>query len=94
MGEIGLVVEVAESSLRKNLTESLDTYARTGLPVYRVVNLVADRVEVYSRPTVEGRVARYAASDTFEDGADVPLILDGRKVARIPARDFLPKGSS
>ena len=53
--DIGLVVEVADSSLRKNLTETLQTYARAGLPCYWVVNLVARRVEVYSEPVDRGR---------------------------------------
>ncbi len=89
--EIGLVVEVAEASLRKNLTVSLQTYARAGLPYYWVVNLVAKRIEVYSDPKVEEGVARYAATAIFEVGNDVPLVLDGREVARIPARDLLPE---
>jgi Uma2 family endonuclease len=88
-GEIGLVVELADTSLRKNLTETLRTYARAGLPWYWVVNLVAQRVEVYSRPEVAG----YAASEAFEAGKDIPLMLDGREVARIPARDLLPEES-
>jgi Uma2 family endonuclease len=92
--DIGLVVEVAESSLRKNLTETLQTYARAGLPCYWVVNLVARRVEVYSEPVVEGETARYAVSELIEVGKDVPLVLDGREVARIPARDLLPKEAS
>ena len=96
--EIGLVVEVAESSLRKNLTESLQVYARANLAVYWVVNLVANRVEVYSDPKAagegEGGAARYATADVFEVGKDLPLVLDGREVARIPARDLLPERAS
>ena len=91
LGEIGLVVEVADTSLRKNLTETLQTYARAGLPCYWVVNLVDRRVEVYSDPRVEDGVARYAASEVFEAGRDVPLVLDGRAIASIPARDLLPE---
>jgi Uma2 family endonuclease len=89
--EIGLVVELADTSLRKDLTVSLPIYARAGLPVYWVVNLVARRVEVYSQPVVEGEAARYSVSETFEPGKDVPLVLDGHEVARVPARDLLPE---
>ncbi len=89
--EVGLVVEVADSSLRKNLTKTLQTYALAGLPVYWVINLVAKRVEVYSQPgVVEGGLAGYASAQMFEIGQDVPLVLDGREVARIPAADLLP----
>jgi hypothetical protein len=86
-----LVVEPGDTALRKNLTESLRTYARAGLPVYWVVNLVAHRVEVYSQPVIEEGFARYASSERYERGKDVPLILDGREVARIPAHDLLPE---
>ena len=89
VGEIGLVVEVADSSLRKNLTETLRTYARAGLPVYWVVNLVARRVEVYSDP--QAGDGGYAKAEAFAAGDAVPLVLDGREVARIPARDLLPE---
>jgi hypothetical protein len=94
VGEIGLVVEVAESSLRKNLSETLQIYARAGLPLYWVLNLVARRVEVYSQPVVEGESARYASAESFEPGSDVPLVLDGHEVARIPVRDLLPDEAS
>ena len=89
--EIGLVIEVADTSLRKNLTESLQTYARAGLPCYWVINLVARRVEVYTSPETVGTVARYATSEVFEPGKAVPLVLDGREVARIPVSDLLPE---
>jgi len=91
LNEIGLVVEVADTSLRKNLTETLQTFARAGLPCYWVVNLVALRVEVYSGPEVAGEVARYATSAFFEPGTAVPLMLDGHEVGRIPAGDLLPE---
>jgi Uma2 family endonuclease len=93
-GEIGLVVEVAVSSLRKNLTESLEIDARAGLPSYWIVNLVAKRIEVFSHPRVEGEVASYAAVEQFEPGKGVPLWLDGREVARIPVSELLPEEAS
>lgn len=91
-GEVGLVVELAESSLRKNLTTTLQVYARAGLPVYWVVNLVARRVEVYSGPRVdESGVASYMSVVTFEIDQDVPLVLDGREITRVPAMDLIPE---
>jgi len=90
--EIGLVVEIAEASLRKNLTATLQVYARAGVPVYWVVNLVARRVEVYSQPQVEedGVEPVYSSVAIFDGEALVPFVLDGREVARIPASDLIP----
>jgi Uma2 family endonuclease len=90
-GEIGLVIEVAETSRRKNPSESLKVYARAELPHYWLVNLVAARVEVYSQPRIEGAVASYAMVHMFESGNDVPLVLENQEVARIPVRDILPE---
>ena len=90
--DIGLVIEVADTSLRKNLTTTLQVYARAGLPVYWVVNLVARRVEVYSSPQVdESGVARYTSIVMFEIDQDVPFVLDGCEIARVPAIDLIPE---
>jgi Uma2 family endonuclease len=88
--EIGLVIEIADSSLRKNLTRTLETYARAGLPVYWVVNLADRRVEVFSQPRPAGDSAAYAAGEAYGPGTEVPLVLDGREVARIPVSELLP----
>jgi Uma2 family endonuclease len=91
VNEIGLAIEMADPSLKKNLTTSLQTYAGAGLPVYWVVSLESRRVEVYSDPQIAGEgAARYAKAETFGLGQDVPLVLDGREVARVPANDLLP----
>ncbi len=90
LGEIGLVIEVADSSLRENPTETLSVYARAGLPSYWVVNLVARRIEVFSAPEIVGAIAKYATVASLEPEMAVPLMLDGREVALIPVRDLLP----
>jgi hypothetical protein len=90
-GDIGVVIELADSNLRKNRTKTLAIYARAGLPCYWLVNLVAGRVEVYSKPRIEGEVASYASAEFFEPGNDVPLVLDNREVARIPVSDLVPQ---
>jgi hypothetical protein len=88
--DIGLVVELAETSVRKHLNETLRVYAQAGLPCYWVVNFVAGRVEVYSQPRVESEVAMYSVIEMFDRDKDVPLVLDDQEVARIPVCDLLP----
>ena len=81
--------------IRKNLTVSLQTYARAGLPVYWVVDLVNNRVEVYSEPHVgEDNGAGYGKREPFGPGTEIPLVLDGREVARVAAGDLLPEGTA
>jgi Uma2 family endonuclease len=88
--EVGLVIEAADRTLGDDLTTTLRKYAAAGLPVYWVLNLVDWRVEVFSGPRVEGGVPSYSSRTTHVPGGDVPLVLDGVEVARIPVDAILP----
>ena len=61
--DIGLVIEVADSSLQFDRSDKLRIYARAGLPVYWIVNLVDNCVEVHSEP-------RGGKSPTYRKRAD------------------------
>jgi hypothetical protein len=88
--EIGLVVEMSDTSLRDDRTQVLARYAAAPLAVYWVVNLVAWRIEVYSDPHVEAGVASYTSRVLYGSGDVVPLVLDGVEIARIPVVALLP----
>ena len=49
-----LVIEVAETSLRKDRLAKGRVYARAGVPEYWIVNLVDTMVEVHTGPTAAG----------------------------------------
>src|SRR5947209_4558415 len=49
--DIALTVEVADSSLRQDQGAKKRVYARAGIPVYWIANLVESRFEVYTDPT-------------------------------------------
>jgi Uma2 family endonuclease len=49
-----LVVEVAETSLHRDRTKKLPLYAQAGIPEVWIVNLPAERIEVYRDPTESG----------------------------------------
>jgi len=88
VADIGLVVELADSSLRIDTGVKLAAYASAGIPVYWVVNLKDDVVHVYSDPiTSEGRFASVA---TVARGESIPFTLDGARVGLIAASDLLP----
>jgi hypothetical protein len=86
---VGLLVEVADSSLDHDRTAKARTYARAAIPIYWIVNLPERQVEVYTDPTGPDtwpvyRTRRdHAASDT------VPFVLDGREIAHIPVSEML-----
>jgi Uma2 family endonuclease len=84
---VGLIVEVADTSLPYDRTTKRRIYARAGVDHYWIINLIASRVEVYSEPTEAGEFRR---REVFGRDADMPLLLDGREVGRIAVRDLLP----
>ena len=88
-GDIGLLIEVAVTSLREDLTTALEQYARAAIPAYWVVDVPGRRILVHSDPrVVEGR-GEYARVETYRPGQSLPLVLDGREVARIPCDEWL-----
>ncbi len=90
VADVGLVIEVAMTSVREDRGETLEGYARTLLPVYWIVNLRARRIEVYSRPCVRDGRGVYESAEMFGPDQSVPLAFDGVEVARIAVNDILP----
>lgn len=84
-----LVVEVADSSLTRDRTIKLRSYARAGIAVYWIVNLIDRVIEVYSRPTVNGDAADYAQRDVYAEDQSVPVVLDGTIVGSVRVVDLL-----
>ncbi len=88
--DIGLLIEVAESSLIQDREDKARIYARAGIPTYWIINLVDARIEVFSDPTGPEAQPAYRGRATYRDEEFVPLVLDGTEIARIPAKDLLP----
>lgn len=88
--DFGVVIEVADSSLRFDRVVKLAAYARAGIPVYWVVNLIDARVEVYADPDPAADPSAYRTRTDYAPGQSVPLTLDGQLVASIPVADLLP----
>ena len=83
-GDIGLLVEVADSSLAADRAMAR-TYGASGVPVYWIVNLCESQVEVYTEPTADG----YRRVRVYKPGEDVPVVLDSVEVGRIAVSDIL-----
>jgi Uma2 family endonuclease len=87
--DIGLVIEVSDSSLEIDRTDKARIYARAGLPVYWIVNLVDGQIEVYTTPSGTTQSPAYATRQNFRPGDEVPLILGGTEIARLPVASLL-----
>ena len=85
-----LLIEVSESTLRADQTTMKAVYAAAGFLVYWIVNLIARRIEVYTDPTGPDPSPDYRRREEFGPGDSVPLVLDGREVARLAVAEILP----
>jgi Uma2 family endonuclease len=84
--DVSLVVEVSDSSLGFDSGAKLLAYAANGVPIYWIVNIPNQRIEVYS--ALDGDA--YGEHRSYAAGEDVTVVLDGREVARIAVDDILP----
>jgi Uma2 family endonuclease len=89
-GNVGLMIEVSETSLYQDRTEKQRIYARALVPIYWIVNIPEAQVEVYTEPTGDCAEPRYRQRRDFHRGETLPLVLDGAEVGRIAVNDLLP----
>jgi Uma2 family endonuclease len=88
--DLGLVIEVADSSLLRDQRDKTRIYARGGIPCYWIINLVDKRIEIYTQPSGPTPVPAYGAFQTNQPGDALPLVLDGNTVGTVPVADLLP----
>jgi Uma2 family endonuclease len=88
--EIGLVIEVSDTTLRTDRGPKLVSYARAGIPVYWVVNLVAGEVEVHTDPHAPAkRRPKYRSRTVYLPGQVVPVVLAGAAVGTLAVSDII-----
>jgi Uma2 family endonuclease len=88
--DVGLIVEVADSSLLRDQRDKTRIYARGGIPCYWIVNLVDRRIEVYTQPSGPTAVPTYASFQIYQPGDTISLVLDGNTVGTVPVDELLP----
>jgi Uma2 family endonuclease len=88
--DIGKLIEVADASLLRDQRDKTRIYARAGIPIYWIVNLVDRRIEVYTKPSGPTPVPSYSSFQTYQPGDDIAVVLDGNTVATLPVADLLP----
>jgi Uma2 family endonuclease len=88
--DFGVVIEVADTSLRFDRVVKSEDYARAAIPVYWIVNLVDRQIEVYTDPDPAADPPEYRTRTDYRPGQDVPVVLDGAAVAAVPVVELLP----
>ena len=66
-GDVLLVIEVADSSLRYDRAEKMPRYARAGIPEAWLVDAAGRTVTVYTAPGADG----YASGQVFRQGTEI-----------------------
>lgn len=87
--EIGLVVEISNTSLQRDRTEKSLIYALAGIPIYWVVNVDDRKIEVFSNPSGPSETPAYTQRVEYALGESVPLALDGTEVGSIAVADVM-----
>ncbi len=87
---IDLLVEVSNTTLESDREDKIPLYARDGIAVYWIVNVVDRIIEVYTDPDPTASPPTYRTRTDFAAGSAVPLVLDGVAVASVPVAELLP----
>ena len=80
------VIEVADASLRRDRTVKLKAYAAAGVPLYVIVNLLDDQVELYTAPAVGG----YGPPVVLKAGQTLALPTASSATVSVPVDRLLP----
>lgn len=85
-----LIVEVCASSRRADYRDKPSLYAAAGVPAYWVVDVDGRKIDVFTSPQGTGREAGYVEHQAFAEGSPAPVVLEGREIGRVDAKDLLP----
>lgn len=88
--EIGMVIEVADSSLQRDRATKKRIYARANIPIYWIVNLIERQVEVYTNPTGPAENPDYQQRQDYAADQEMPFILEGKALGLIKVVEILP----
>lgn len=85
--DVAIVIEISDSTLTKDRGEKRVNFAKGGISVYWIVNLIDRQVEVYTGPSSDS----YSSCEIFKPGQSVPVVIDGVEVGRIAVAEILPR---
>ena len=88
--DVGLLIEVSNTSLDSDRDDKIPLYARDCIGVYWIVNLVDRQIEVYEQPSGASPSPTYGSRHTYKPGDAIPVSLGGMNLGTIPVTDLLP----
>jgi Uma2 family endonuclease len=88
--DVGLIVEVADSSLMDDRRDKGRLYARDGIPECWIVNVPERQLEVHTQPSGPVAAPAYGDVRVYGPGESVPLDLGGVNLGSIAVDDLFP----
>ena len=85
-----LLIEVSDFTLTRDRGIKKRIYARAGIPVYWIVNLIDRCVEVYTEPSGPAEQPDYRKQQVLGPDDSVSVVLDGQEVGKIQVKQLLP----
>ena len=87
-GDIALVIEVSDTTLQRDRNTKKRAYARSGIPIYWIVNLSESQIEVYSQP-VKAQ-ADYLQRRDYRISETLPVVIEGNVAGEIAIATIFP----
>jgi hypothetical protein len=87
--DVGLAVEVADTTLQLDRGVKKRLYAAARIPVYWIVNIPERQIEVYTDPSGPADQPDYRHRQDYHTGYAAPVVLDGCEIGTIPVAELL-----
>jgi hypothetical protein len=87
---IALVIEVSDATLERDRTSKKRVYAKAGIAIYWIVNLVDRHIEVYRNPMPLSQTWDYTQQQNYQPTDQIPLELASKTVTHLPVQTLLP----
>lgn len=88
--DVAIVVEVSDTTLQRDRSLKKRLYARCGIPVYWIINLVENQIEVYTEPSGPEEQPDYRRRQDYRLADEVPLMIAGQELGRLAVSEMLP----
>jgi Uma2 family endonuclease len=88
--DVALLVEVSHKTYARDRGWKLPRYAHNKIPVYWIVSIERQTIEVFTSPAGEGDLATYVGTPlVFHEGEAVPVELDGAVLGELAVKEIL-----
>jgi len=88
--DVAIAIEVSASSLLLDRRDKGRIYARAGIPVYWIINVIDRLIEVYTDPESGANPPAYRSRTDYKPGDTLPITVDGQVAGTIAVDDLLP----